>query len=235
MTGALTTAGLHPDARRAQGELRRIALVAVLAIGLGLVMQVLIVISRMLAGAGFPGIVGLAETAQSVTWAFFVCTGVAIGVSIGKARKALAGLVGFLFAPIALAAAKAAQKAVLVAIDAAERQALLPVTTLGLVRAIEYGLLAWLLTVLAEREVARPLPYLGIGTVIGLIFGITLALLTRASVLASGAELTAPQLAGTLVNEIGSPIGCAFLIFIGQAVAKNFKIYKEHTGAGSAA
>lgn len=148
----------------------------------------------------------MADVANSVTWSFFVCTGVAIGVSIGKARKALAGLIGFLFAPIAIAAAKAMQKAVIVAIDAVESVALLPVTTLGLVRAVEYGLLAWLLTVMTEREIARPLPYLGIGTGIGLFFGIALALLTRASALAAGTDLTAQQLAGTLMNEIGSPI-----------------------------
>jgi hypothetical protein len=224
------SAALHPKALRAQGELRSIALVALLAIGLGLVMQVLIVTARLLAGGAIPGIAGLADLANGVTWSFFVCTGVAIGVSIGKARKALAGLIGFLFAPIAIAAAKAMQKAVLVAIDAVERAALLPVTTLGLVRAIEYGLLAWLLAVMAEREVARPLPYLGIGTAVGVVFGVTLALLTRASAMAAGTDLTAPQIAGTLMNEIGSPIGCAFLIFIGQLVSRNFRIYKAHAG-----
>jgi hypothetical protein len=187
------------------------------------------VTARLLAGGAFPGIAGLADVANGVTWSFFVCTGVAIGVSIGKARKALAGLIGFLFAPIAIAAAKAMQKAVIVAIDAVETVAVLPVTTLGLVRAIEYGVLAWVLAVLAEREVARPLPYLGVGTGVGLVFGISLALLTRASALAAGNDLTAPQIAGTLMNEVGSPIGCAFLIFIGQLVSRNFKIYKAHT------
>jgi hypothetical protein len=224
-----TAATLHPEARRAQGELRSIAIVALLAIGLGLVMQMLIVAARLLAGGAFPGIAGLADVANGVTWSFFVCTGVAIGVSIGKARKALAGLIGFLFAPIAIAAAKAMQKAVIVAIDAVETVAVLPVTTLGLVRAVEYGVLAWVLAVLAEREVARPLPYLGVGTGVGLVFGISLALLTRASALAAGTDLTAPQIAGTLMNEVGSPIGCAFLIFIGQLVSRNFKIYKAHT------
>jgi hypothetical protein len=224
-----TAATLHPEARRAQGELRSIAIVALLAIGLGLVMQMLIVTARLLAGGAFPGIAGLADVANGVTWSFFVCTGVAIGVSIGKARKALAGLIGFLFAPIAIAAAKAMQKAVIVAIDAVETVAVLPVTTLGLVRAVEYGVLAWVLAVLAEREVARPLPYLGVGTGVGLVFGISLALLTRASALAAGTDLTAPQIAGTLMNEVGSPIGCAFLIFIGQLVSRNFKIYKAHT------
>jgi hypothetical protein len=224
-----TAATLHPEARRAQGELRSIAIVALLAIGLGLVMQMLIVTTRLLAGGAFPGIAGLADVANGVTWSFFVCTGVAIGVSIGKARKALAGLIGFLFAPIAIAVAKAMQKAVIVAIDAVETVAVLPVTTLGLVRAVEYGVLAWVLAVLAEREVARPLPYLGVGTGVGLVFGISLALLTRASALAAGTDLTAPQIAGTLMNEVGSPIGCAFLIFIGQLVSRNFKIYKAHT------
>ena len=42
------------------------------------------------------------------------------------------------------------------------------------------------------------------------------------------AKPTAIQLAGSIINEIGSPIGCAFLIFIGQLVTHNFNIYKTH-------
>lgn len=223
----------HPKAVKAQAELRRIATVALLSIALGFFMQVLILASRLLAGAALPGITILADLAQGITWSFFVCTGVAIGVAIGKARKALAGLMGVIFAPLGIALSKSAQKAMLVALDAAEQPALLSLTTIGLVRAVEYGILAWVLAIFAEKELSRPLPYLGVGAAVGIVFGVILAALTWVSLEAAGKAFTAPQLAGTLVNEIGSPIGCAFIVFIGQLVALNFKIYKAHVPAAA--
>jgi hypothetical protein len=36
--------------------------------------------------------------------------------------------------------------------------------------------------------------------------------------------MAGPQLAGSLVNEIGSPIGCALLIYLGQFVGRNINI-----------
>jgi hypothetical protein len=217
----------HRRAEEARRQIRFIALVAILAVGLGFIMQALILFAKTQAGAKVPGAMLVADVAQGVTWSVFVCTGVAIGVSIGRARKALAGLIGFLFAPLGVAVAKASQRAVLAALSAAEQPMAVPLVTVGLIRAVEYGMLAWLLAALSEREVARALPYLGVGTTIGVVFGTALTLLTRNAILAQGLEPTLAQIAGTAVNEIGTPIGCAVLIFIGQIVSRNFSIYKK--------
>jgi hypothetical protein len=213
---------------QAQSQIRAVATVALLAIGLGFIMQALVLITKSQAGANIPGATIFADTAQSVTWSVFVCTGVAIAVSIGKARKVLAGLIGFLFAPLSVAMAKASQRAMLTLLDALEQPALVPLATVGLVRALEYGMLAWLLTLLAEREIKRPWPYIWVGTSIGLVFGIALTLLAHSATLAKGLDPNIAQLAGTLVNEVGSPIGCAVLIYIGQLVSHNFTLYKRH-------
>ncbi|UXN75084.1 hypothetical protein N8D56_09275 [Devosia sp. A8/3-2] len=76
-------------------------------------------------GGAFPGVSIFADSVQTVTWSVLVCTGVAIGVTVSKARKAPAGLMGLLFAPLALAVAKAGQKAMLALIGALEQPAAL--------------------------------------------------------------------------------------------------------------
>lgn len=215
-------------AEAARRQIHGIATVAILAVGLGFIMQALILAAKLQAGGKVPGAAIFADVAQGVAWSTFVCTGVAIAVSIGRARKALAGLVGFLFAPLSLAVAKASQRAMLAVVGAVEQPALVPLVTVGLVRAVEYGMLAWLLTTLTEKEVVRPSAYVGIGIGVGAVFGTALTLLAHNATLASGLPPNLPQLAGTLVNEVGTPIGCAVLIYIGQLVSHNFTIYKKH-------
>lgn len=209
--------------QQSQDLIRTTANVALLAIVLGLVMQVLVIAVRLAGGASFPGVAVIAEAMQSVTWSLFVCVGVSIATSVSKARKALAGLLGFVFAPLGLAAAKAVQRATLSLLDAIEQPVLMPVITLGTVRAIEYGLLAWILTTLAEREIRRPGPYLLTGGAIGLVGGIILTALTQRAAIAEGTPLGIGQIAGTLVSEIGSPLGCALVILVGQILPQHAK------------
>jgi len=219
----------------ARVTLNRIALIALLAVGLGFVMQALVIVARLLGGGAFPGITLLADLAQTVTWSVIVCAGVAIGVSVSKARKALAGLMGLLFAPLALALAKASQRAMLAVIGVLEQPAALSLATVGVVRAFEYGLLAWLLAILTEKEVVRPGPYIGTGAAIGVSFGSVLFWLTWQASLAEGVEIALPQILGMIVNEIGAPAGCALLIYIGQLAGHSFSIYKKHQPATQAA
>lgn len=212
-----------------------IARIALLAILLGLLMQALVIFARLLGGGSLPGIGALADLVQSVTWALFVCIGVSIGVAIGKARKALAGLMGLVFAPAGLAVAKAAQKSTLTLIDAMEQPVVAPLATVGLIRAVEYGLLAWTLTVLAEREVSRAPPYLLAGAITGIVFGGGLVALTGQTLRAADQVFALPQMVGMLVNEIGTPLGCALVIFIGQIVPQHFKTYAQRLPAGQRA
>lgn len=222
-----------PDANQARATIRTLALIALLGVGLGFVMQALIIAARLVGGAAFPGVSIFADLVQTVTWSVLVCTGVAIGVTVSKARKALAGLMGLLFAPLALAVAKAGQKAMLALIGAIEQPAALSLATIGIVRAFEYGLLAWFLALLTEKEVIRPGPYLGIGAAIGITFGSVLFWLTYSATLAENAELGTPQILGMLVNEVGAPAGCAFVIYLGQLASQSSSVLKKHQPATS--
>jgi hypothetical protein len=218
----------HPRAQRAQSLIQQLALVALLGVCLGFIMQAVVIIARILGGGVFPGATLLADIVQTVTWSWLVCTGVTIGVAVGKGRKALAGLVGLLFAPVALAAAKAAQRAVLAIIEAIEQPATVPLATAGVVRAIEYGLLAYLLARLTERRVLRPRRYIATGLAIGLSFGVVLVWLTYRSMELVGKAPTTAQLLGLVANEIGTPTGCAIIIYVAQLASYSARVYSRH-------
>lgn len=208
------------DERELQRALRRIATVALLAILLGLVIQALILTARLASGGVFPGHVFLADVTSGVAWSFLVCLGVAIGVSLGRARPILAGITAMVFAPMAVALAKAAQKAMASLIGAAGQPAALSLATIGALRAVEYAVLGWMLARLAQGAHVRAAPFLATGAVVGLVFGGAIAALSYRMAALSGGAPQLPQVVGGLVNEIGFPIGCAFVIYVGQLVGR---------------
>jgi len=213
------------EAAEARLALRRIAIIALLAIVLGFLMQGLILAAKLLTGATFPGILLLVDIAQGVTWSFLVCLGVGIGTTILKARAELAGFLAALFAPISLALAKSSQKVMATLVGAAEQPAILSLATISTLRAVEYGILAWLLAKLTQRDIAPAAPYLGTGTGIGIVFGLPITWLTYNAAITNGAGLSTPQIATTLINEVAFPIGCSALIYIGQLVGRNIKVF----------
>ncbi|WP_309084464.1 hypothetical protein [Chelativorans sp.] len=214
-------------ATEAHLAIRRVALIAMLAIAFGFLMQALILTAKLLGGAAFPGVLLLVDLAQGVTWAFLVCLGVGIGTSILKARALLAGIIAALFAPISLAIAKSSQKVMATVLGAADQPALLPLATISVLRAIEYGILGWLLAKLTQKDVTKPMPYLGAGTAIGATFGLAISWLTYQAAVANGVSPGPPQIAATLLNEVVFPIGCAFLIYVGQSVGRSLKLVGE--------
>ncbi len=222
-------------AHRAARAIRTVGVVAVAAIGLGLAMQALIVVARLLAGGAWPGAGLVADLASTVAWSVLVCTGVAIGVSVARARAVLAGLIGLVVAPIGLAAAKGTQKVVAALVEASTAPAMLSVEVVGAVRALEYGLLAFVLVVLVERKESRLLPYLGAGAGIGLVFGGFVSALTLLATSLDGAGRDWALVAGTVASEIGFPIGCALLIYLSQLITDSFRdVRMGSTGIGGA-
>ncbi len=211
-----------PAARRATRNIRRIAFVALAAIGRGLWMQGMVVAARLLAGGALPGASFFADLAGTVSWSVLVCTCVAIGTSLGKARAVLAGLFGLVFAPLGLAAAKGAQKFVGAIVEASTAPAILSLEVVGVVRALEYGVLAFILVILAERKEARLPPYLVTGIGVGVIFGGFLSGLTILIESLNGSGRALPAIATSIVTEVGFPIGCALLIYVGQLVTQSF-------------
>ncbi len=212
------------EAEKARLAIRRIAMIALLAILLGLFMQGLILAAKLASGGPFPGALLLVDIVSGVTWSLFVCTGVGIGTSVIKARAALAGLIALIAAPIAIGFAKASQKVMATLLGAAEQQAVLSLASISALRAIEYGALGWLLATLTRKEKTGALPYFGTGLAIGVVFGGAIAALNYQVALANGLDPALPQIAGSLVNEVVSPIGCALLIYIAQFVGANLRL-----------
>ena len=209
---------------RHRRALKRLVVVAVLAIALGFFMQGFVLAAKLATGAPFPGSLLLVDLAQGVTWSFLVCAGVGIGTFLSKARPAMAGLIAMLFAPIALGLAKSSQKVMAGLLNAADQPAVLSLATISVLRAIEYGILGWLLAMLVQKEVVRPLPFLGSGAGIGIVFGGAISALTFQTMLANGIDPAAPKIAATIVNEVAFPIGCSLVIFVGQMVGRNLKV-----------
>lgn len=204
------------------GALRKLALIALMSVALGLAIQFLIIVARMLADGPWRGIALVADAAQGVTWALLVCTGVGIGTSIMRARAQIVGLLGALFAPVAVAAAKGSQSFVTSVLELPDQQAILSVGTVGFVRAAEYAVLGFLLGTLARRGEARLSRYLGGGALVGLVMGGGVMALTAWTAAGAGIAYGGPQIAVGIVNEVLFPIGCALVVYGGQLVGRAF-------------
>lgn len=211
----------EPQAAAFSGGLRTVAVVAVLAIVLGFAVQLLILATKLLAGGPLPGATVFLDMTQGVTWALLVCTGVGIGVSL-RARATMVGALALIAAPIAIAAAKFSQRLVGSFIDAAEQPAVLSLASISVVRALEYGVLGYLLGTLAQRGEMRAMRYIGAGAAVGLVLGGAVLALMAYVAAQAGTPMGAPKLAAGVVNEMVFPIGCALVIYAGHAAGKSF-------------
>ncbi|MER8380169.1 hypothetical protein NKH69_10060 [Mesorhizobium sp. M0976] len=214
---------VNPLSHRARMALRRVVMVAWLAIALGFAMEALILTVRFAAGSYPATTLILIELAQGVTWSFFVCAGVSLGTALAKVRASLGGLISAISAPLAMGIAKGTQKVMVSALDAAAKPAVLSLTTLGVLRAIEYGLLGWILASLASKEEPRPLHFALAGALIGAVFGGGITVLTIETAAANDAALALPQAIATGLNEIVFPIGCSLVVYIALQVSRHMK------------
>jgi hypothetical protein len=204
--------------------LRRVVMVAWLAILLGLVMQGLSLAARASVGT-HPTLMQIAvELSQGITWSFFVCAGVGLGTALGKARAALGGLVGVVSAPLAMGLAKGSQKVVGGALGAADKPVIMSLMTLGVLRAVEYGLLGWALAWLAGKQESRVWHFVLVGAVAGFVFGGSITWLTIAIAAAKDMVMAPPQIIATALNEMVFPIGCALVVYIALRVGRQLKL-----------
>lgn len=232
---AETSITIHPGqplagAEAARLAVRRIAAIALLAVGVGFLAQGLILAGKLAGGVSWPGFSLLADLAQGITWSALVCVGVGIGASLGKHRAALAGFFSALCAPLAIALAKAAQRVVASLLDLTVNPAILSLATIGTLRALQYGILGWLLAWLVQRGETRPLPYVGSGAAVGITIGGAILFISAGVAERSGMVFAAPQMVGSIVNDILFPVGCASVIYVGQFVGRNLKAISESNG-----
>lgn len=224
-----STAGTHPIS--AEKAIKLVGMIALLSILLGFAMQGLIVFARMTSGGSPDGPRFLADLTHGVSWSFLVCAGIGIGTALTRARASLVGLIGLVCAPIGMALAKSSQKVVSGLVGAASQPAVLSLATISALRAVEYGLLGWLLATLVRKGTATARPFLLTGLAVGFLFGGAICAITFQVAASSGSPLEAPRIAATLVNELAMPVGCAVVIYIGQVVSRSMQALNGATAA----
>lgn len=192
--------------------MRLVATAALAAVTIGVLLQILLVVLRVSAGSGAPGVAALSEAAGSVSWSTLVCSGVALGVGAARYRAQLMGLLGLVCAPIAFACAKGVQRGVDVLMDAEPGPLGLLVLQIGAIKAVEYGLLGVAIAWLIGTGRSTKLRHAAVGLAFGLVFGSIQYVLQSAA--APGGVLPTPKLLGLLVNELLFPIGCAMVLHL---------------------
>lgn len=210
----------NANSGQADAILKKIAILAFCSIALGFAIQGLILAAKLAAASDNTWARAVVDLTGGVTWALLVCTGVGIGTSIMKARPLLAGVIALICAPIAIAFAKSSQKVMSGLMGAAEQEAVLSLGTISVLRAIEYGVLGWLLGRLVQAGEEGSWPYVRVGMLIGVVFGGAIAALTYQAAVTQGLQPGGVQIASSIINEMIFPIGCAFVIYIGQLVGR---------------
>ena len=191
--------------------------VAWLAVGLGLVLEAIL----LLLAIGFGGALGMgkivADLVQKISWSVIVCVGLAFGKTASKGSAAWMGLSGLFGAPVAFSVAGTLHKTAASALKLAEQGAgaAFPFLIVAL-KGLEYAVLGLLLAWLGKKAAAGAMSYAGTGLGVGIIFA-------TAIVYASGAQQVTPGVISQFVNEVVFPIGCSLAIFGADVLGKRMK------------
>ena len=190
--------------------------VAWLAVALGLAMEALL----LLLASGFGEVLGLkslvADLVRNVTWAAFVCVGLAVGTTLSKIRVPAMGFFGFLAAPLAFEVSRSVHKRILEALDlsGAEATAASPVL-LALIKGVEYGCLGLLIGWIGGRAWGGVLAHALAGLAVGIVFGGAILALTLGAV---PVPVPVADLVSRGLNELLFPVGCALVLFSAGAL-----------------
>lgn len=192
--------------------------VAWLSIGLGLALEiVLLVLAAFTGTAGDTPKPFVSDLAQKISWSFIVCVGLAFGTTAGKAREGVMGLLGLISAPAGFTAARAVHKAVNASLGLAG-PAMAPglVMLVGGLKGAQYALFGAVLAWIGKRAYG-----LGAHAGAGLAFGLTFGLaIVAATVNASPTPVPLVGVISRCINEVMFPVGCALVLYASGALAK---------------
>jgi hypothetical protein len=176
-----------------------------IALGLGnkLLLQVVAVLAP--AGGNAPFITDLGSR---LTWSVVVCGGLAAGIVLGRRRAAIAGIAGFVAAPIAFDLARAVRRGVVGYLQLLETIGAPSPIAVGAIKGVEYACLGVFLSWLVRHGYAGPVGYACAGLIVGVLFGGAILGLN----LQAGIADTASVLQW-LVNELLFPVGCALVVY----------------------
>jgi hypothetical protein len=192
--------------------------VAWLSIGLGLVLEILLLVLAAFADtAGDSPKPFLSDLAHKVSWSFIVCVGLAFGTTASKMRAGVMGLLGLISAPLAFTVARFVHKGVNAALGVAGSASGISPFLIGTVKGIEYAVLGAALGWLGRRQAASLGLHLSTGAAIGLTFGTALVALT---VRAAAASPPLTDILAKGINEVLFPIGCSLVLYAAGAMSK---------------
>lgn len=215
---------------RARSALRRVMTVAWLSIALGLAMQGIVLLSKVYLGGWPPSVSVILDLVQGVTWSFFVCAGVGLGTTIAKSKAHIGGLISMITAPAAMGIAKGTQKLVGDLMLAIESPVIIPITSIGLVRAVEYGVLGWGLAWMVAKDEDRLHRFLLAGAGIGLLFGGGMTASTVYLAAEKTIAFSTQQIVALGLNEILFPIGCSLVVFVALMIGRQLKLVATADG-----
>ena len=202
-------------------------MIVLLSIALGFSLQLITLAAKLLGGASFPGLRLILDFCGTITWSIVVCLGIGLGTMVMRSGAVLAGMLGAVFAPLGLVAAKTVQKAIGLLIGLPADSITTTVVVLGLIKAIEYGFLGALLAVMIKKEDQHFKRYVMLGLGTGVVFGTILVIASARMAESNGTPLIFPQLAGKTVNEVLFPLGCALVIYAIQHMSRRISVVKE--------
>lgn len=210
-----------PVAAGANALFHKVLRVAWLSIGLGLALEVVLLVL-----AAFTGTAGdtpkpfLSDLAQKVSWSFIVCVGLAFGSTASQAREGIMGALGLLAAPAGFTAARAVHKAVNGALGVAGK-AMAPnlVLLVGGLKGVQYALFGIALGWITRRALGLK-AHVAAGLAFGLTFGVAIV---AATVRASAAPVPPVDIAARGINEVLFPVGCALVLYASGTLANRLK------------
>ena len=192
--------------------------VAWLSVLLGLGAEALLLL--LAAGSGLVPELGeiVAACVQKISWAFIVCTGIAIGTTVSSAlRTPLMGILGLLAAPVAFHVARTLHQGTKEALEITGGTASVggSVLLLTLIKGIEYACLGAAIGWIGRRPWGGLLLHALVGLAIGILFGSTILALTYAT---APEPPSTPALISRGIEEFFFPVGCSLVLFSAQAL-----------------
>lgn len=182
-----------------------------MAILLGLGVQLTVLVSRILAGATPKAVQVFIDFAGGVTWSAIVCIGIALGAAVARNSERVMGLLGLLFAPLAWAGAKGAQRGTQWMLGEPIEKIGPLVFQIGAVKMIEYAVLGYLLSRLIRTPASTLRRHALLGLCVGLVTTCVIVSLNLWH--AEGHALPLPKLVGMTINELIFPAGCSVVVY----------------------
>jgi hypothetical protein len=175
-----------------------------LGVLLGLLFEVLLLAIALWQNRLPDGVHIIADTVQKVSWSSLVCAALVAGQAAVRSGVAVAGVCGFLAAPMAFVIARALHRATL-EILGSSADATSQWSSAG-IKGIEYALLSFAIAWLSKRD-AHWRPYVIAGAVVG---ATTYALTSLLSMPGDPLQRA--------VVEVAHPVGCALAVHLSSQV-----------------